>query len=590
LELLKTFKNFEHLGRPERYFALLLLSGLLLALCVIFQQTRLNPLVRKILEMEERELIYNFAYYDWLLYIFLGTFLLFVFSVFLPLPGKDSRYSKISKWLPTLGFLAFFAISFLALIYIPFLLFKAGNPFVKDAAPLFDKELYLKSAAALSLILGVHAADCFFQYQKTRWWYFLFLINMAFPILWWNVMAGLFPSRLWKIWRLPLLGISCLMPILYFLSQPQLIGDKKDLSNSVLAKVKAETIYDLRGYQIEKVPGKNEIYVNAGYLLIHFKLVDGTWRMAGIMNPGIRWDEASFDWNLNVAYIYNGDEGILSTVDLQKMEFRSSFLFSNEFFPEKNDGIHQVFFLKNNFMVIAENKGRIVIFDLSETKEKKSILYRPENLEIWRIKPGLNEEMLYVLHQNRLSILSIDDLSIIRSVKFGGRAVDMILDRKNSQVLVSFPRLMEVMAFNSNSLALEKRIMAPAAVRSMAIDNENDLYIFASYGGSVEIRSMENGKLIRRARLLPFIRRIAVFPDSGRLIATSGRYPIIDWKYLAMEDGTTITERLTRTIESLFKFFFIDNLEGTEEGWIGPVEKRYSHGERLDNHFSASGK
>ena len=556
---IKYFQHFRHLRKGQRFWVLTLITLMLGFFFIRFQQNHINPIIKRILEIEERELIYNFIYYEWLLYIALGCLVIFIISALSQVPGQKNGRIKFLEGRPIISFFLVTFLSGFFLIFLPFIFFKLGNPVVKDSAPIFDHRLYLESSIALCLILGISFADSVFEYKKTRWWYFLFIINGAFPILWWNAMAGWFPSKYWKLFKPILLAACCVIPILAFMSQPQQIGTTFQYSKKIIKSGDVKMVDKFTAYQIHAGPGPKEMYINIDNTLSHFNFANGRWNADGKFISGFWWDEASFDWELNEAFIYDGKSGKLYTIDLGTMKSKNVYSIPEDVLPERSAGIHQAYFAQSKILLIAENFGRIVSVDVDRMEVVASTLLFKKTQQIWRVKADESRGELFVLHNNMLSVLRLKDLIILRTLKFEGRALDMDIDPLAGRLIISFPRLMEVIEFDTKSLKLIRRISAPAAVRAIEIDLKNDLFIFASYGGAVEVRARDDGRLLGRKRLLPFIRRLKTFPELDRMVVTSGKYPTLSWRYHPLNSPFDFKDFLLLMAERIFKFAFINN-------------------------------
>lgn len=562
-------EKFPRLGRPKRALVLLAATVLLVVLLNRYLHVFVYSAVVKILQAEERELIFNLVFFDWPLSIAIALLGLFFFTLIMGRPGRQNKPLLIFGKHWWIAFLFLSVLFYLLLVVLPFLLFRASRGLGSDWFAFFDHNNFLRQSVFVSLALSWAVIDTVLPEKKYRWRGVIYLFAPFAPVLWYNGLKTILPSAYWRFWRPVLLGVNCLVPLLAFLAQPQSLAEIRFPDKEDLGPARIMPFDSCFGYQAEILPVSQTVVLNCYFALCTYHFDGEKWRETTCCWVDPPWDEASFDEEKNEAYIYFGKTRILETYDIDTLRKTDIDMLLTKDFPEVSGGIHQAYFPSSRTLVIGENKGRLCAWNMENGDVLASKKIMPSgNQEIWRIAAHQGKNRLYILYNNALSRLTPTDLIPEKTAEFGGRAVDMLVDEPGNRIFVSFPRLMEVMVFDPDTLAVVDRIPAPAAVRALALDRDRNLLIMASYSGTVSVWDLAHSKRIARARLLPFTRRILPLPGSGELLVTTRNYPVFTWQYFPADAPFDLVDKLLQIGELGMKWVIRLNSIGEPEGQV----------------------
>jgi hypothetical protein len=543
----------EFCRRPIKTKAILLAVGsvILLILLSRFLAGNFRPKLHEFLAINPREQIFNLLYFEWFAWILVACIAVTVVSLLTGRPREQNGFRSVTPWRAIIAAIVFPPAIYFLLTRGAFALFARGREFV-DPDLLLLRKPFLEAALFIALAFGASIVDAQIDTRRRPWWSIPYLL-LPFPVLWWNFFARWLPSRYWSIWRVVLTAMMFPPLLLTFLSEPKGIRDLGPLEREPLQSIPHRLLDDCTGYQIARDPLKNFIYMNCDNRLTRYRAKEGSWERTGLFDPKGFWDEAAFNFAEDNAYLYIGMEGRFEIIDLSSMESRKTLTLNRSVSPPRSPGIHQAFDDRRNLLFIAENLGRILALDAKTmTPKAQAYLDRPDN-QIWRILAGESRGELYVLQNHSLTILRMDDLYFLRRIEFEDEAYDMFLDNKDGAIYISFPAAMEVRAYAVDTLERISRIPAPSSVRPICIDHVRRWIVMGSYAGVISIRSLDDYRLIKRMRIMPQLRRIELWPDQGRLLATSGRYDTIDLNYVEIQPPFDFSDTVLLWMERAFR-------------------------------------
>lgn len=531
-----------------RYLVLLLLSLFLLWRTFGFLSLLIYPKIVAIFDLGEFEKANSLIYFDQFANILLILGAICFISLLAGCPEGKRRLLFIRKGHPLQAFCFYTSIFALLLVFGPGIISLGWPP--DGLQSLWPHPKYLKIAVATAFCFGFSVADIAVKPGAIRWWSLPFLFVPTgpvfyLPLLWWNAFAGWVPSGYWKLWRPILLAGTALGPILvYPFAQPFL----HDLP--VFTDTGHEIIGRRIGYGIQKVPGANEVYISAVDNLQHFRKSQSRWLKANELNTGFGWDEASFDFAQNHAYIYDGNSGKLHKIRLNPLSPGETFEIPFESFPFRSGAIHQAYDDGRKILAIGEDDCFIVTLDTDPVRVRQSVKLGNRFGYIARILAIPERGELLVLGTNSLSAYRLEDMTLVRAVSLPDVSYGLVADESSNRIFVGLPQLMQVSQYSLSEFKLERTMPAPAGLRPLGLDSAENLLVLGSVSGAIETRRIEDWQKVRRLRIVPWIRRICVVPKAKEVILTSRSMPVV-WSYSEKHDGIRFYDHLMTFAEKL---------------------------------------
>ncbi|MCZ7586223.1 MAG: hypothetical protein M5R36_24485 [Deltaproteobacteria bacterium] len=377
---------------------------------------------------------------------------------------------------------------------------------------------------------------------------------------------------MWAFWKAPLVLLSFVPVVLAFLSHPLRLPELDAVIEAdVLRRVPHRILENCSpGYQITPAPDGETVFINCVRKLARFEKRDGRWTETASYDPHGEWDEAAFDFEAHRAYLYIGGDRRMETIDLDTMTAVRSMELDENVFRPRHTGIYQAIDEDSNRLFLGENNGLVAALRTDDLSKIAGRLAVPEDDTVWRVLFAESRNELYVLAEHALLVLDGDDLSVRRRADFTDAAVDMLLDESSGSVFVSFPAAMRVHRYDAATFENLERFPAPAAVRALAVDHARQWLVMASYNGVVSVREVRTRRLIKRFRVPPIVRRIALFPENGTMIVTSGKNPALEVNYADFDPPFDLTDLMLRWSERAFRFFSLSHgSDGHQRGLEG---------------------
>ncbi len=570
---------FEHSSIFKRSIAVIIAALLLTYKFYQFHQIVIAPKIRILLNTlsgtTNKSAVYNLIHFDTLLLV--ATILAIIAGIAL-LTGRPHRPGIIFRKLKGRSFLTFgiFAFLFSALLLgTPTIISNLLFTYYGEDGLLFKATTlhpaYIREALIAALCFSISFADITVRSGATRWWSYLFFLVPLFnvcPLLWWNGLAGLLPSRWWSAVKPLFIAASCLtLGLTLPVAQPIRQGFPV---HSVLSQ---QTLKDNIGYSVHRIPGKPEVFMRSGEALTNLlRSSDGKWTVTNELNTDFRWDHASLDPKRNKVYICDGTTRTLHIYDYPTLKERDAFVLPLGAFPIRSFDLLHAFDVENGILVLADKEGFIVTINV-ETFEVINSTFLTGESEIWSVQYDPVNEELIVLQNHNLMALSISDLSYIRSKSFESVAYDFLIDNDCQRILISFPKKMSVLVLDKNSFSEIAEMEAPATVRKMAIDPNRRFLFLSTIHGVIEIRNADDYQLLRRERIGLWIHWLEVIPEFGEIVITMGDIDSIVWSYLSPSEDANLLDGILYTFEKIFRRYSSHFPAGqAPEPLIRPVE------------------
>lgn len=506
------------------------------------------PKIKAIINLGELEKANGLIFFNEFVNIALILFIICLFFFFPGSPEGKRRLFLIKKGRPVLSFFLYTPIIALVLILGPGFISRGWSS--SGLQGILPQSEYLHVAIATAFCFGLSLADIATKKGAVRWWILPFLVIPTngifyFPLLWWNAIAGWLPSKYWNLWRPVFLLGTAIGPILaYPLAQPFLHDPP------VFIDTGYEIIGNRIGYGIQEVPGAQEAYISAVDNLQHYKKENSRWLLVDELHTGFGWDEASFDFKENQAYIHDGNSGHLHILGLNPLSKKETLEIPYESFPFRSGAIHQAYDANRKILAIGEDGCFVTTLDMDTMRVRQSLSLGNDLGYIARILNVPSRGELLILTTHSLTAYRLNDLTMVRSVQLPDVSYGMIIEEKNDRVFVGFPQIMEVAEYSLTGFELRRTFDGPAGLRSMVLDPANKALFLGSVSGVLEIRKLDDLKLVRRVRLMPWMRRMAVIPESREILLTSRSMPIV-WSYLHRKEKQSAYDQLQVIAESI---------------------------------------
>jgi hypothetical protein len=142
-----------------------------------------------------------------------------------------------------------------------------------------------------------------------------------------------------------------------------------------------------------------------------------------------------------------------------------------------------------------------------------------QNEEVGELLLDPRKSVAYFSFFRRTSQVKIYDLqkrAIIRAAQIGAHADRMAILADSNELLITLPTESRVVRLNADTLETKGEIPAAFGVRTIAIDDRENLLFCGSVAtGELEIIDLSSGKQRARYYLGPWLRTIELFTDRG---------------------------------------------------------------------------
>lgn len=562
-------ERFQSLGFRSRLLFLFPATVFLLIKLGFFIFLTLMPIFDELKYLDEFKQTQSLIHFDIL--VLLTLFCLVVFCSVLLIGTRKGRMIAVKRVnrRPIVVFFVTTLISFIIYLTIPTFIAKLFIDFrtcdfgsLHESMRCFLPNIhYINPAFFTSVSLGVYFSHELTWDDQSRWWFapFAFIpvwIFNFFPLLWISFFSWWMPSKYWSIWRLPAAFVSCFLMVLYFPITQPIRGTMPEYHSQYFQKlyVMGDGAYDAYLF-----PGKDEVLITNSTVLARYKKNEnGSYFCSEMLPLFFRWNEASYDFDQGKGYIHDMDTSFLSIVDIENLTVLDRIEIPPESFPVKGDYLHQAIDVKNRRLVVSDYFGTIYSLNIDTLQLDKTASI----LGIGRISQIMADPstgLLYVLFTNVLKVLDINSLQVTATVCFKDRAAGIYTNNALDKLYISFPKLMKVKVFDKAALKELKVFDAPAGVRNILANLEQNLLFEASVSGIVEMRALDTGKLLKRRRIVIWAHWLEIIPRYKQLLITGGDTDGAIWNYDADDELPKFDEKIFNAFElklrSVMKIF-----------------------------------
>lgn len=528
--IIRAIGTFETASPKKKTAVFFIISTFIVLKCRWYFNHLLFPKIVSALSATDREQVSALIHFDFLAVVMLALFALFVLVWFAGRPESPRGLFAAAAGHPVWTFVISFPIIWVVLVVVPMLIVYGPGVGGIFHMPLLNS-IYTKAVLATSFCLALVFADLAAPGRAIRWWTLPFLIgpgefSLAFPLLWWSALAGWMPSRLWSFWRPILAAMSLVLPALAFLNAQPIMGA---MPAHFIAPT--QTVAECIAYGATRVPKKQEIYTRCDENLYHLEKTATRWALRDSYRTDFIWDEGGYDFKNDTAFIHDGMSGCLHILSLGPLEQKRLLQVPLDDFPIRLESIHTRFDPKSNSLILGEDQGALLVLDAVTLEPKAKAYVGDGRGYITRLLVDSEKGELLVMMTHRLASYRIDDLSLVAQKPLDKMAHGIALDQSTNRVYVSYPRALEIEAFDRDTFATVSAGPAPAGARPLVVDEKRRLLFIGSLSGVLEVRDADDYSLKSRVRLSPWIRRLELFKDHGEILVTFGKgYPVI-WQY-----------------------------------------------------------
>ncbi len=557
----KYFIKFRSAGRKKRSLILAAATFYLFLKCYLFANQLVVPVISSLDGLYDDKKAYCLLFLQILGLIVLACLLVFIVSLATDRP-KEQPLKKNSLFRhPLMTFFATTSIVLIVVGFIPTVIAKVFFDFEKAFYdPIWPRSQYFHSIALLAFCVGFFRADIKVSRDRVHWWtapFFIlpFRFFNSFPLLWWSFLSAWLPSRYWTAWRIPLTLATCFLPLLsYPESQPI-----RDTVPAYKGKGMVELEkYGDNCYQIVRVPGKYEFYMVCTSMIGHFtKGAKDVWTMKDKVDFNVHFNEASYNFTDNKAYVFNYRNSSVHVIDLESMSQIDAIRVPRKMFPTSSVDFHQLYDSASKRLFIADSAGLVLIIDVDRPEIIRSLyIHGPNGLVSFLLDEEKN--CLILLFSYSVGILDLEQDSIVRTLTFRHRTGGMDYIPEHGEIFVSFPEIMKIDAFKFDDLEVLRSYHAPFGVRTICADPAHEVLISTSLTGSTEVRNLLSGELIRRNKTVAWAHWIELFPEMGKAVISAGASNTRIWNYLQSSGKLPWKTRMEIDIEKWLNYVFLN--------------------------------
>ena len=543
-------------NNAKKAFVVFAANILLILNCYIFYRFIIKQKILRIINLRPEEQIYSLIYFDILAYMLVCLAVLFILSLLVERKGHNFSNFNILNGHPIITFCLIFFISSCGIVFMPtiiaekLLIFDPYYDFIPR--PVFPQKRYWLPTFFTVLTFSIYFADLKIKSKVKHWWLFPFLLLPA-PILWWSCINYWIPSKIWKAWRPVLAMLTCLVPVLvYFTSQPLRISQPiymQEQESIQRLELAGDNPYDIR-----RIPNKFELFITQCSSLCRYeRSPDSEWKMQQCLNLDFFWNITAYDFKRNLGYIQNGRNGKLYVVNLESLTVDRVLQIDGLHAPDRLPITFLDFDPKRDILIVADYSGRITTIDVNEFKIINH--YKIDNAFVTQLSVDSEKGLVYYLTQFDLRVFDIETLSLKKIIHFKSMASGFANDNSNNRFFISFPKEMTVRLFDWSSCSCITTIQAPAGVRNILVDNSGNKLFLGAISGEIQIRDLKDFRLIKRARISPWIHWLEIIPELEELAISPGDNRPVIWKYNSNKDKLKLIDYFYYTATEIFHLF-----------------------------------
>jgi hypothetical protein len=227
------------------------------------------------------------------------------------------------------------------------------------------------------------------------------------------------------------------------------------------------------------------------------------------------WTESfEYDPSMNELYLYDEVDRKLRYFDAQTLELKRSV----DLTLSPGDTSLAFDDHTNTITIMSEADVQTGTPFVVVDRASGAILDR-QNEEVGELLLDPRKSVAYFSFFRRTSQVKIYDLrkrAIIRAAQIGAHADRMAILADSNELLITLPTESRVVRLNADTLETKGEIPAAFGVRTIAIDDRENLLFCGSIAtGELEIIDLSSGKQRARYYLGPWLRTIELFTDRG---------------------------------------------------------------------------
>jgi len=420
-------------------------------------------------------------------------------------------------------------------------------------------------AAGLALFFGALAAGPQRRWVTVPFLVLPFSVFGAVPALWWLGAADLFPSRFGRRWAGALLALT-MLPVLAQLSTRLDLGHPLPVYAGGDAQV-LPTLGFRNAYGVARVPERPELWAVFREHLTHTETpytdraklcrFDGRsvlrWEPAGCVELEHEWNEASFDFAKDRAYVFVAQTETLHTIDLNALTPVAAVAYRHGSTEFALPALQALSPDGATLYVAASHTLRAIATDTGVVRQTIP-LDDPGRPVALTVSPVTGEPILPF--SGFTLVLDPATLAPRARHRTPGPVGGFCWDDRDHALWLALPDLMETRRLNLDSGAFDRAFPAPVGVRALAIDPQRRWLFQASMSGVVRVVDLNTGEALRRSLLAPFIHGLAAFPETGELLVSVGGNRPLMWRYFPPRSTRRLSELVYRAVEGLVALGF----------------------------------
>jgi len=340
----------------------------------------LRPWINRLpMVLESSVGMFNLLFFD--LFLLILALLAIIFIAFLVLVKLSPRIGAGSKngISPISVSLLFPSGCFVLLVFTPTVISDHLAYIVEPSISIWPHPNYILSVFICCLGIAIYLV---FSALKSNWArYATLTLVILFPLSFLFPLGWLVAAQKWtgiKNWRflLPVfLGLTCTIPLIHFPeSQPirlmdfsHGLGDKgyQLFRGSHISEPEYLKGQSCIGYQAKFDADNNALYARCHASLFRFDLdSNDDWKMGNTIDLSFNWDQASFDFDRQKGYVFDGINGQLNLIDLKRFGLVEKIKVESSQADMDSHFINQAIETRRNRLAICVVDGRHFTMEL----------------------------------------------------------------------------------------------------------------------------------------------------------------------------------------------------------------------------------
>ena len=533
--------NFSRLNWKFRLPVLILITVLVLLKLKKYYEQYLYPHIVPVISgtLPDMNKIQSLVFFDILVCIGIAVSIAVLLGLAFGRPDRPGRLLWVFRNHPFITFAVFTCLLSFFLRGAPKLLPAVFMNLDFETYPVFDfsdiHPMYLYAAGISAVCIGLSIADIAFKPGVSRVWAYLFLLLPQFPLLWWNALSWMFPSRYWAFWRPVLAVASCLTPLLVFpVTQPIRSDIRDEGCKPVVTRPAKQQLPCIEGYYMKHVPSEGELYLRCD---VHSRLTrfnrdaNGHWEKTKEHESGYYWSKAAFDLANKRAFFVNFWDMNIEIIQIPDLEITDRIPLFPAAIPIQGYQYHLAYDNRGT-LAIANDKVFLSIIDVNrKTVLTSRRIFTGSETTLQELQFNSTGTRLYVMDNRRLLVFDPKTLDITQMIDFSSDIFNLYQDEKRNRLIISCPEPGKLIVLNDRTLRPEMFINVPIGVRNLALDSQRELLFVSSLSGAIEVRNANDFKRVSRTRLSPWIHGLEPVPQFGELIVSVAINDPLVWQY-----------------------------------------------------------